>query len=323
MPTPGTSAGSPRAPSSVRARPGLHGGGPPGRHQCAERRRFAPVQRSALHERRARLPGPLSHRARRPEQHPGLLERAASLARHTAGDASSRSSSPRTAAAARPPPARRRKLDPAAVDVNPDFVHQVYPLVGFGYAVIAPDLAGYANFGGANNPPSAYADTADVGKIDSRRSSRAPQRPALVQPPAGHRHRRPLARRPHRALRAVDGELVSGGRQHRRRRRLRAALVLAARVGRHLPRAWQLRLRPELRGRRQPLVPLHAHHAARRTRLGLPHLQSHDAAGDAVVRRQRLLGQRLSAARRGRDERERLLHDRLRAVDRDRRNAAR
>lgn len=56
------------------------------------------------------------------------------------------------------------KLNPAAVDVNPDFVHQVYPLVGFGYAVIAPDLAGYANFGGANNPPSAYADTADVGK---------------------------------------------------------------------------------------------------------------------------------------------------------------
>ncbi len=54
--------------------------------------------------------------------------------------------------------------DPAAWDVNPDFIHQVYPLVGFGYAVIAPDLAGYANFGGANNPPSAYADAADVGK---------------------------------------------------------------------------------------------------------------------------------------------------------------
>ena len=48
-----------------------------GRHQCAERRRYAAVQRSALHERRARLPRPLSHRARRPEQHPGLLERAA------------------------------------------------------------------------------------------------------------------------------------------------------------------------------------------------------------------------------------------------------
>jgi predicted esterase len=54
--------------------------------------------------------------------------------------------------------------DPAAWDVNPDFIHQVYPLVGFGYAVIAPDLAGYANFGGANNPPSAYADALDVGK---------------------------------------------------------------------------------------------------------------------------------------------------------------
>jgi predicted esterase len=52
----------------------------------------------------------------------------------------------------------------AAWYVDPDFIHQVYPLVGLGYAVIAPDLAGYANFGGASNPPSAYADTADVGK---------------------------------------------------------------------------------------------------------------------------------------------------------------
>jgi predicted esterase len=55
-------------------------------------------------------------------------------------------------------------LDPSAYDVNGDFVNQVYSLVGNGYAVIAPDLAGYANFGGANNPPSAYADSADVGK---------------------------------------------------------------------------------------------------------------------------------------------------------------
>ena len=55
-------------------------------------------------------------------------------------------------------------LGAAAADVNADFIHLVYPLVGLGYAVIAPDLAGYANFGGANNPPSAYADAADVGK---------------------------------------------------------------------------------------------------------------------------------------------------------------
>lgn len=55
-------------------------------------------------------------------------------------------------------------LGSAGADVNGDFIHQVYPLVGFGYAVIAPDLAGYANFGGAGNPPSAYADSEDVGK---------------------------------------------------------------------------------------------------------------------------------------------------------------
>ena len=55
-------------------------------------------------------------------------------------------------------------LNVAAAVVNADFIHQAYPLVGFGYAVIAPDLAGYANFGGAGNPPSAYAGTEDVGK---------------------------------------------------------------------------------------------------------------------------------------------------------------
>jgi predicted esterase len=61
-------------------------------------------------------------------------------------------------------PCAPSKLDPAAADVNGDFIHQVYSLVGFGFAVIAPDLAGYANFGGAGNPPSAYGSAADVGK---------------------------------------------------------------------------------------------------------------------------------------------------------------
>jgi alpha-beta hydrolase superfamily lysophospholipase len=66
------------------------------------------------------------------------------------------------------------QLDPAAADVNGDFIHQVYPLVGFGYAVIAPDLAGYANFGAPGNPPSAYASAADVGKstLDGARALR-------------------------------------------------------------------------------------------------------------------------------------------------------
>jgi pimeloyl-ACP methyl ester carboxylesterase len=52
----------------------------------------------------------------------------------------------------------------AGAYVEGDFKRQVYPLVGAGYAVIAPDLAGYANFGATNNPPSAYADVLDVGK---------------------------------------------------------------------------------------------------------------------------------------------------------------
>jgi pimeloyl-ACP methyl ester carboxylesterase len=65
-------------------------------------------------------------------------------------------------------------LDPAAADVNGDFIHQVYSLVGLGYAVIAPDLAGYANFGAPGNPPSAYASAADVAKstLDGARALR-------------------------------------------------------------------------------------------------------------------------------------------------------
>jgi pimeloyl-ACP methyl ester carboxylesterase len=48
------------------------------------------------------------------------------------------------------------------------------PLVNAGYIVIAPDLAGYMNYGAPNNPPSAYADAADVGKstLDAARALR-------------------------------------------------------------------------------------------------------------------------------------------------------
>ncbi len=55
------------------------------------------------------------------------------------------------------------KLD-AAGEVNSDFYRLAYPLVGHGFALIAPDLAGYANFGAAGNPPSVYAGAADVGR---------------------------------------------------------------------------------------------------------------------------------------------------------------
>jgi pimeloyl-ACP methyl ester carboxylesterase len=54
------------------------------------------------------------------------------------------------------------------------FQQLLYPFVGLGYAVIAPDLAGYANFGAAGNPPSAYAEVEDVGKstLDGARALR-------------------------------------------------------------------------------------------------------------------------------------------------------
>lgn len=49
-------------------------------------------------------------------------------------------------------------------DLDDDLDRLAYSTVGSGYAVIVPDLAGYANFKAAGNPPSAYAQAADVGK---------------------------------------------------------------------------------------------------------------------------------------------------------------
>lgn len=56
------------------------------------------------------------------------------------------------------------KFDAALDGINGDAWRMVYPLVGYGYAVILPDLAGYANFGAAGNPPSAYAQASDVAR---------------------------------------------------------------------------------------------------------------------------------------------------------------
>jgi hypothetical protein len=54
--------------------------------------------------------------------------------------------------------------NPAAVWVNPDYEALSYPMVGLGFPIIVPDLAGYANFGAAGNPISTYAQYQDVGK---------------------------------------------------------------------------------------------------------------------------------------------------------------
>ena len=66
------------------------------------------------------------------------------------------------------------KADPIDEGVRADFERQVYTLVGYGYAVIVPDLAGYANYGATGNPPSAYDSADDVGKstLDGARALR-------------------------------------------------------------------------------------------------------------------------------------------------------
>jgi predicted esterase len=64
--------------------------------------------------------------------------------------------------------------DPSAEQVNDDQERNVLTLVGKGFAVIAPDLAGYANYGAQGNPPSAYNSSADVSKstLDAARALR-------------------------------------------------------------------------------------------------------------------------------------------------------
>lgn len=66
------------------------------------------------------------------------------------------------------------KHDPAASSVENDLLSNVYPLVGAGFAVIVPDLAGYANYGASGNPPSGYANANDVGRstLDGARALR-------------------------------------------------------------------------------------------------------------------------------------------------------
>jgi pimeloyl-ACP methyl ester carboxylesterase len=62
----------------------------------------------------------------------------------------------------------------AGAFVQEDFQHQMYPMVGLGLPVIAPDLAGYANFGAAGNPPPTYSNREDVGQslLDGARALR-------------------------------------------------------------------------------------------------------------------------------------------------------
>jgi pimeloyl-ACP methyl ester carboxylesterase len=64
------------------------------------------------------------------------------------------------------------QMDSSQAGINKDFRRLIYPLVGAGYAVIITDLAGYAGYGAAGNPPSVYAGAADVAKstLDSGRA---------------------------------------------------------------------------------------------------------------------------------------------------------
>jgi pimeloyl-ACP methyl ester carboxylesterase len=56
------------------------------------------------------------------------------------------------------------KADVNAAPVENDYARLVLTMVGNGFAIIVPDLPGYANYGAQGNPPSGYAQAEDVGK---------------------------------------------------------------------------------------------------------------------------------------------------------------
>ena len=66
------------------------------------------------------------------------------------------------------------RMTPEGEYVRADFENMTLPLVGAGLPVIAPDSAGFSNYGAANNAPSLYAGAADVGKsmLDATRAFR-------------------------------------------------------------------------------------------------------------------------------------------------------
>ena len=129
----------------------------------ASRAYEARLHRQADHERRAHVQGPVPHDARRRGSDAGLLERD----RLRSDDPARREAPDRRRCARQPRPGgalRGVEVRSGSRRDHDDAYRLAYTLVGNGYAVIVPDLAGYANFGAANNPPSAYAQAADVGR---------------------------------------------------------------------------------------------------------------------------------------------------------------
>lgn len=64
--------------------------------------------------------------------------------------------------------------DPRADQVNDDQIRMVLTMAGAGFPVIAPDLAGFSNYGVTGNPVSGYNASADVARstLDAARAMR-------------------------------------------------------------------------------------------------------------------------------------------------------
>jgi hypothetical protein len=152
-------------------------------------------------------------------------------------------------------------LHPSLPGINDDAYRMVYALVGYGYAVIVPDLAGYTAQPGLGGTASGYAQATDVARstLDGGRALKK-----LF--PALDAKRRPFSRWPQRArVPRVRRELRHSG-PDRGHRGLRPTLAEPAFVGcRALSgRRQGLPARAITRGQRQRLVPLHASRAPRR-----------------------------------------------------------
>jgi len=158
-------------------------------------------------------------------------------------------------------------LNAAAADVNADFIHQVYPLVGFGYAVIAPDSPGTRT----SAAPATRRAPTPTRRTSARARSTASRRSATCCPWRASRSRLSSsatrrAGRP-RSRRSPSREATRSAAPSRRSPCTRRCGSRSA-LGGHLPRADDVPPRQQLRGSSEPLVPRHARAPPRRAGRG-------------------------------------------------------
>ena len=165
------------------------------------------------------------------------------------------SSSPRTEAAGRRPSAPRRSITPRRTTWPSDYIHQSTRSSASATPSSRRTSPGTRTSARPDNPPSAYADTLTSAR--ARSTARARSRSSSSRASRSRSSSSATRRADTPRWRRSPSPTATAPRHHRRGRRLRAAVALAAHWA-AVFRAEHLRLRRELGGPREHLVPLHA-----------------------------------------------------------------